>query len=88
MHLSGTDPMENKYNLPLCHPCDPEYEYNLPVNPVSMRLVILIVCFCCLSLPSVTNLNGSAVSDSEREDAERFFIRYYLDHPAGEQPYR
>ncbi|KAL2095755.1 hypothetical protein ACEWY4_007903 [Coilia grayii] len=39
-------------------------------------------------LPSVNNLNGSAVSDSEREDAERFFIRYYLDHPVEEQPYR
>ncbi|KAG5269125.1 hypothetical protein AALO_G00198550 [Alosa alosa] len=39
-------------------------------------------------LPSVTNLNGSVVTDSEREDAERFFIRYYLNRPAGEQPYR
>ncbi|XP_006809880.2 tubulin-specific chaperone cofactor E-like protein [Neolamprologus brichardi] len=39
-------------------------------------------------LPSVSLLNGSAVSDSEREDAERFFIRYYLDYPEEELPYR
>lgn len=39
-------------------------------------------------LPSVSLLNGSAVTDSEREDAERFFIRYYLDYPEEELPYR
>lgn len=33
-------------------------------------------------------LNGSVVSDGEREDAERFFIRYYLDYPEEELPYR
>ncbi|XP_037543737.1 tubulin-specific chaperone cofactor E-like protein [Nematolebias whitei] len=35
-------------------------------------------------LPSVMFLNGSAVSDGEREDAERFFIRYYQDCPEQE----
>ncbi|CAL9684933.1 unnamed protein product [Knipowitschia caucasica] len=30
-------------------------------------------------LPSVLLLNGSAVSEGEREDAERFFIRYYQE---------
>ncbi|KAF6720801.1 Tubulin-specific chaperone cofactor E-like protein [Oryzias melastigma] len=39
-------------------------------------------------LPSVSVLNGSVVTDSEREDAERFFIRYYLDCPERELPYR
>ncbi|CAI5694721.1 unnamed protein product [Oreochromis niloticus] len=39
-------------------------------------------------LPSISLLNGSAVTDSEREDAERFFIRYYLDYPEEELPYR
>ncbi|XP_029374245.1 tubulin folding cofactor E-like a isoform X1 [Echeneis naucrates] len=39
-------------------------------------------------LPAISLLNGSAVSDSEREDAERFFIRYYLDYPEEELPYR
>uniref|UniRef100_A0A3P8SXV5 Tubulin folding cofactor E like n=1 Tax=Amphiprion percula TaxID=161767 RepID=A0A3P8SXV5_AMPPE len=39
-------------------------------------------------LPSVTVLNGSAVSDGEREDAERFFIRYYQDFPEQELPKR
>lgn len=39
-------------------------------------------------LPSVSTLNGSVVTDSEREDAERFFIRYYLDYPEEELPYR
>ncbi|XP_029302125.1 tubulin folding cofactor E-like a [Cottoperca gobio] len=39
-------------------------------------------------LPSISLLNGSAVSDSEREDAERFFIRYHLDYPEEELPYR
>lgn len=39
-------------------------------------------------LPSISLLNGSVVTDSEREDAERFFIRYYLDQPKEELPYR
>ncbi|XP_061411742.1 tubulin-specific chaperone cofactor E-like protein [Lethenteron reissneri] len=39
-------------------------------------------------LPSVQVLNGSWVSDSEREDAERFFIRYYMDFPTNQQPSR
>ncbi|MEQ2196178.1 hypothetical protein XENOCAPTIV_025823, partial [Xenoophorus captivus] len=39
-------------------------------------------------LPSVSHLNGSVVTDSEREDAERFFIRHYLDCPEKELPYR
>lgn len=42
----------------------------------------------CPRLPSISLLNGSAVTDSEREDAERFFIRYYLDYPEEELPYR
>lgn len=41
-----------------------------------------------LRLPSISLLNGSAVTDSEREDSERFFIRYYLDYPERELPYR
>lgn len=41
-----------------------------------------------LRLPSISLLNGSVVTDSEREDAERFFIRYYLDYPERELPYR
>ncbi|KAH3701455.1 hypothetical protein DPMN_076443 [Dreissena polymorpha] len=34
-------------------------------------------------LPNVTQLNGSNISDTEREDAERAFIRLYMetDHP-------
>ncbi|XP_076024010.1 tubulin folding cofactor E-like a [Genypterus blacodes] len=39
-------------------------------------------------LPSISLLNGSVVTDCEREDAERFFIRYYLDYPEEELPYR
>lgn len=39
-------------------------------------------------LPSISLLNGSVVTDSEREDAERFFIRYYLDYPEEELPFR
>lgn len=39
-------------------------------------------------LPSISLLNGSVVTDSEREDAERFFIRYYFDYPEEELPYR
>ncbi|KAM4566723.1 tubulin folding cofactor E-like a isoform 2-T2 [Odontesthes bonariensis] len=39
-------------------------------------------------LPSISLLNGSIVTDSEREDAERFFIRYNLDCPEEELPYR
>lgn len=43
-----------------------------------------VVC----SLPSVTVLNGSVVTDGEREDAERFYIRYHLDCPEDELPER
>lgn len=39
-------------------------------------------------LPSVMVLNGGAVSNGEREDAERFFIRYYQDCPEQERPER
>ncbi|XP_017275447.1 tubulin-specific chaperone cofactor E-like protein [Kryptolebias marmoratus] len=39
-------------------------------------------------LPSVMVLNGGAVSDGEREDAERFFVRYYQDSPEQELPQR
>ncbi|XP_059403413.1 tubulin-specific chaperone cofactor E-like protein [Carassius carassius] len=39
-------------------------------------------------LPRVTVLNGSVVTDGEREDAERFFIRYHLDCPEDELPQR
>ncbi|XP_026854277.2 tubulin-specific chaperone cofactor E-like protein isoform X3 [Electrophorus electricus] len=37
-------------------------------------------------LPAVTILNGSVVTDGEREDAERFYIRYHLDCPEDELP--
>ncbi|XP_036380133.1 tubulin-specific chaperone cofactor E-like protein [Megalops cyprinoides] len=39
-------------------------------------------------LPSVSVLNGSVVTEGEREDAERFFIRYHLGYPEEELPYR
>ncbi|KAI5626780.1 tubulin-specific chaperone cofactor E-like protein [Silurus asotus] len=39
-------------------------------------------------LPSVSCLNGSIVTEGEREDAERFFIRHYRDHTEGELPRR
>ncbi|XP_062053196.1 tubulin-specific chaperone cofactor E-like protein isoform X1 [Lepus europaeus] len=38
-------------------------------------------------LPSVSKLNGSVVTDGEREDSERFFIRYYVDVPQEEVPF-
>ncbi|XP_072303056.1 tubulin-specific chaperone cofactor E-like protein [Eucyclogobius newberryi] len=39
-------------------------------------------------LPSVLLLNGSSVSEGEREDAERFFIRYYQERGGHELPQR
>ncbi|XP_042331031.1 tubulin-specific chaperone cofactor E-like protein isoform X2 [Sceloporus undulatus] len=39
-------------------------------------------------LPSITKLNGSVIVEGEREDAERFFIRYYIDFPQEEAPFR
>ncbi|XP_024617692.1 tubulin-specific chaperone cofactor E-like protein isoform X1 [Neophocaena asiaeorientalis asiaeorientalis] len=39
-------------------------------------------------LPSVSKLNGSVVTDGEREDSERFFIRYFVDVPQEEVPFR
>lgn len=40
------------------------------------------------SLPAISLLNGSVVTDSEREDAERFFIRYHVEFPEKELPFR
>lgn len=45
-------------------------------------------CLMVAHLPHVTVLNGSVVTDGEREDAERFFIRYHLDCPEDELPQR
>ncbi|XP_048368680.1 alpha-tectorin isoform X2 [Sphaerodactylus townsendi] len=39
-------------------------------------------------LPSITKLNGSVIAEGEREDSERFFIRYYMDFPQEEVPFR
>ena len=41
-----------------------------------------------LRLPAISRLNGSVVTDCEREAAERFYTRYYFDHPEGELPDR
>ncbi|XP_029428134.1 tubulin-specific chaperone cofactor E-like protein isoform X2 [Rhinatrema bivittatum] len=38
-------------------------------------------------LPSVSKLNGSVVTDGEREDSERFFIRYHMNLPQEELPF-
>lgn len=46
------------------------------------------MCVFPLRLPSISLLNGSVVTDVEREDAERFFIRYYQDYPEEELPCR
>ncbi|XP_066283530.1 tubulin-specific chaperone cofactor E-like protein [Branchiostoma lanceolatum] len=40
------------------------------------------------SLPSVTKLNGSRVADSEREKAERFFLRHFADKDDQPATYR
>ncbi|XP_068187635.1 tubulin-specific chaperone cofactor E-like protein [Antennarius striatus] len=39
-------------------------------------------------LPSVTVLNGAPITDKDREDSERFFIRYYQNLPEQELPQR
>ncbi|XP_034995299.2 tubulin-specific chaperone cofactor E-like protein isoform X2 [Zootoca vivipara] len=39
-------------------------------------------------LPSINKLNGSVILEGEREDSERFFIRYYVDFPQEEAPFR
>ena len=40
-------------------------------------------------LPNVETLNGGGViSFQEREDAERAFIRYYMDKPEADRPER
>ncbi|XP_072281587.1 tubulin-specific chaperone cofactor E-like protein isoform X2 [Pyxicephalus adspersus] len=39
-------------------------------------------------LPSVSKLNGSVVTEGEREDSERFFLRYYMNFPKEEVPLR
>ncbi|XP_030648429.1 tubulin-specific chaperone cofactor E-like protein [Chanos chanos] len=45
-------------------------------------------CLIVAQLPGVSVLNGSIVTEGEREDAERFFIRYHLDCPEQELPQR
>lgn len=50
---------------------------------------LCVTCLCVsLRLPSVTVLNGSVVTAAEREDAERFFIRFYQGYSEEELPYR
>lgn len=40
-------------------------------------------------LPNIQTLNGGGViSYEEREDAERAFIRYYMDKPESDRPER
>ena len=40
-------------------------------------------------LPNITVLNGGGpISDQEREDAERAFIRYYIEKPESDRPER
>lgn len=40
-------------------------------------------------LPNIETLNGGgAIGDDEREDAERAFIRYYMDKPESDRPDR
>ena len=51
-----------------------------------LLLTFLFLLFSSGRLPSVSSLNGSVVTDGEREDAERFFIRYHLDYPQEELP--
>ncbi|XP_072049673.1 tubulin-specific chaperone cofactor E-like protein isoform X2 [Amphiura filiformis] len=43
---------------------------------------------CIARLGNVTRLNGSQVKDTEREDAERAFIRYYMDSATKPERYR
>lgn len=51
-------------------------------------IVLLYLLLFIYRLPSVSKLNGSVVTDGEREDSERFFIRYYVDVPQEEVPFR
>ncbi|XP_012258017.2 tubulin-specific chaperone cofactor E-like protein isoform X2 [Athalia rosae] len=45
--------------------------------------------FLIARLPNVETLNGGgAISAQEREDAERAFIRYYMDKPEADRPER
>ncbi|XP_018423093.1 PREDICTED: tubulin-specific chaperone cofactor E-like protein isoform X2 [Nanorana parkeri] len=39
-------------------------------------------------LPSISKLNGSVVTEGEREDSERFFLRYYMNFPKEDVPLR
>lgn len=58
-----------------------------PVIPVWCwhTIDILVVPY---RLPAVTVLNASVVTPGEREDAERFFVRYYIECPENELPKR
>jgi len=56
----------------------------LGLKPIILLYLLLFI----YRLPSVSKLNGSVVTDGEREDSERFFIRYYVDVPQEEVPFR
>ncbi|CAB1352293.1 unnamed protein product [Coregonus sp. 'balchen'] len=68
----------------------------LPFSPVLTTPLLLYLSLSPLpdrepfenQLPSVSVLNGSVVTEGEREDAERFFIRHYLDIPEEMLPHR
>lgn len=59
----------------------------LKLNIFSILKCLFILGFT-FRLPSVSKLNGSVVTEGEREDSERFFIRYYVDVPQEEVPFR
>ena len=62
-----------------------------PFKRIRLGLKTIILLYLLLfiyRLPSVSKLNGSVVTDGEREDSERFFIRYYVDVPQEEVPFR
>lgn len=57
-----------------------------PPTPFAQLLTFSLLVFG--RLPSITKLNGSVIMEGEREDSERFFIRYYIDFPQEEAPFR
>lgn len=66
------------------HQMHPFKRIRLGLKPIVLLYLLLFI----YRLPSVSKLNGSVVTDGEREDSERFFIRYYVDVPQEEVPFR
>ncbi|XP_075234001.1 tubulin folding cofactor E like protein mlt isoform X2 [Lycorma delicatula] len=86
-HLSSWDDVDRLGKFPALENLRirncPLFEYPLEYTEHERRQLLIA------RLPNIQTLNGGgAISAEEREDAERAFIRYYMDKPESDRPER